>query len=78
MRLTVLEQIHQSDYIVVLAHLEHLDLSPLLDYLDWLHILLLDCLDSDLLLAHFVRGLFYQAELAFAQGLPQHVVVEQV
>ena len=57
-RVAVLEQIDQSDDVVVLAHLQHLDLSPLLDYLNRLHIFLLHRLDGNLLFAHFVRGLF--------------------
>jgi len=34
----VLENIKKFDYIRVLAHLQHFDLSPLLNHLYWLHV----------------------------------------
>lgn len=64
---TILKQVNETDNIWVLAHLEHLDLSPLLIYLYLLHIFLVDCLDCHLLAIVLVRRQFHEAKLAFAE-----------
>ena len=46
--LTVLEEINQFDYIIVLTHLQDFNLSALLEHLNWLHIDLFDGLDGSL------------------------------
>ena len=76
--LTILEQVDQLDNILVLAHLEDLDLAPLLEDLNRLHVRLLDRLDRGLDAGDLVRGQLDHAELAFAQRFAQLVEVEQV
>ena len=76
--ITVLEQVDQLDNITMLAHLEDLDLAPLLEDLNRLHVCFLDCLDRSLVTSDFVCGQLDHAELAFAQRLAQIVEVEQV
>lgn len=59
----------------MLRVLQYLDLYPLLEYLDGLHVQLLNCLDGDVLLrvlqSHDLPlvGQFDVPELAFADGL---------
>ena len=76
--LTILEQVDQLDNITMLAHLKDLDLAPLLEDLDRLHVCLLDSLDSGLNTGDFVRSQLDHAKLTFAQRLAQLVEVEQV
>lgn len=45
---TVLKDVYESDDVGVLTHLEHLDLSSLLEHLDGFHVFLLDSLDGHL------------------------------
>ena len=78
MCLTVFEQVDQSDYVVMLAHFEDLDLPALLEHLYRLHVLLLHRLDGNLLLRVLVLGQFDEAKLTLAQLLSQVVVIEQV
>ena len=63
-RLTVFKQVNESDDVVMLAHLEDLNLSTLLEDLYWLHVLFLDRLDGHLLVCHLVGSQFDEAELA--------------
>ena len=62
--LTVFEQINESDYVVMLAHLEDLNLPTLLEDFNRLHVLLLDRLDGHLLVCHLVGRKLDEAELA--------------
>lgn len=64
---TILKQVNETDNIWVLAHLEHLDLSPLLIYLYLLHIFFVDCLDCHLLAIVLVCCQLHEAKLAFAE-----------
>ena len=77
-RLTVLEEIDESDDVVVLAHFQHFNLSPLLEYLDWLHVGFLDCLDGSLGTSTFVSGHLDEAKLTFTKSLSNIVEIEQV
>lgn len=62
----------------MLAHLKHLDLSPLLEDLDRLHVSLVDGLDGDLPTLLFVLSKLNNAELTLAQVVHQVVVVIDV
>lgn len=53
----------------MLAHLEHLDLTSLLEDLNWLHISLFDGLDGDLSAGHLVLGQLYETKLSLAESL---------
>ena len=56
--LCVFEDIHQRDNIRVLAHLEDLNLSLLLDCFDVCHIFLLNLFDSDFLTSAQMSSIF--------------------
>ena len=61
--ITILKEIYQVHNIWMLAHFKHLNFSPLLEYLDWLHIFFMDCLDCHLPSVPLVSAQFYKAEL---------------
>ena len=75
---TVLKQVKELDDVFVLAHLQHFNLSTLLEDLDRLHVVLLDSLDSDLFACNLVSGQCDHAELTLAKLLAHLVVVEEV
>ena len=62
----------------MLAHLEHFDLSALLEDLNVGHVLFLDLLDGDLLRCLLVQCKLDEAKLALAKGLIERVVLEDV
>ena len=62
----------------MLAHLEHLNFSPLLEDLNVSHVLFLDLLDGDLLRCLLVQCKLDEAELALAESLVECVVLEHV
>ena len=62
----------------MLAHLEHLDLTPLLVDLNWLHIRLGYGLDSHLLTGGLMSCQLHCTELALAQRLRTLVVVVDI
>ncbi len=74
--LAVFEEVNQPDDVVVLAHFQHFDLSPLLEYLDRLHVSFLDCLDGSLGSSHFVSGHPDEAKLTFAKSLSKLIEVK--
>lgn len=62
----------------MLTHLENFDLSSLLIYFDWFHILLIDCLNCYFLAIGFVGSQFDQTKLSFAEIVLDGVEVEHV
>jgi len=60
----------------VLAHLEHLNLAPLLEHLNWFHVCLLHSLDGSLGTGDLVLSLFDEAELSLAKCLSKLIKVE--
>ena len=62
----------------MLAHLENLDLSSLLEHFDWLHVRFLDSLDGSLSSSHFMCGELDQAKLTFAKSLAKLIEVKEV
>ena len=76
--LTILENVLELDDVRVLTHLEHLDLSALLEYLNPFHVGLLDCLDGGLAAVELVVCELDEAKLPLAEDLAHLVVVEQV
>ena len=76
--ITILEEVNELDDVVVLTHLELLNLASLLEDLNWLHVGLLDHLDGHILLCLPMNRQLNQAELALAQVLPDIVEVEYV
>ena len=62
----------------MLAHLEHLDLSSLLEDLNRLHVELLDSLDGHVIASILVSCKRNHAELTFTKLLAHLVVVKQV
>ena len=62
----------------MLAHLEHLDLTTLLEDLNWLHVELLDRLDGHVLGSILVSCKHNHSELTLAKLLAHFVVVKQV
>lgn len=75
---TVFEEVDQLDDVVVLAHLEYLNLTSLLEDLNRLHVRLFHCLDGGLCVSDLVRGVLDLAELTLAQGFSQFIEVKQV
>ena len=76
--LIVLEQIHELDDVRMLAHLEHLNLSSLLEHFDFGHVFLFDLLDSSFSILLFVRSKLDEAELTLAKGFLQSIVLRYV
>lgn len=76
--LTRLEQVNKLYDILVLAHLEDFNFSPLLKDLNWLHICFVDGLDSNLARVSLMLGKLDNTELTLAQVLLQIVVVVDV
>ena len=62
----------------MLAHFEHLDFFPLLEYLNVGHVLLLHLLDCNFLARHFVNGKLDKTKLALAQCLVEIIKLEHV
>lgn len=62
----------------MLAHLEDLDFSALLEHLNMGHVFFLDLLDGDLQTCAFVSAQLDQSELALAQSFFKFVVVKDV
>ena len=62
----------------MLAHLEHFNLTSLLEHLDVSHVLLLHLFNGYFLACLFVRGKLYQSKLTLAQSLVKGVKVENV
>ena len=58
----------------MLAHFEHIYLSPLLKDLYWLHVFLLDGLNCHFFARFFVHCHLHESKLPLAQGLVQIVV----
>ena len=76
--LTVFEEVDEVDDVGMLAHLEHFNLTSLLENLDVSHVLLFHLFNSYFLAGLFVRGKLYQPELTLAQSLVKGVEVENV
>jgi len=76
--LGALKQVDQLDDVLMLAHLEHLDLSPLLEDLNRLHVGLVDGLNRDLAAFPLVLRQLDHAKLTLAKVVEQVVVVVYV
>ena len=74
----VLEQVNEPNNIGMLTHLQDLYLSPLLVYLNLLHILLVHRLYRDFLAILLVRGKFYEAKLTFTKVVLEIIEVKHV
>ena len=62
----IFKQVDQRDYVHVLTHLQHLNLSPLLKDLNMAHLLFLYLFDSHFFACLFVCGSAHNTELALA------------
>ena len=62
----------------MLAHLEHFNLTSLLEHLDVSHVLLLHLFNGYFLACLFVSGKLYQSKLTLAQSLVKRVEVKNV
>jgi hypothetical protein len=72
---TALEEVNQLNDVLVLTHLEHLDLPSLLEHFDWLHVGLSDRLDCHMVLVLLVLGKFDNTKLTLAQVCGQLIEV---
>jgi len=62
----------------MLTHLQHFNLSPLLNYLYWLHVCFFYYFNRHIFFGFFMSCELYQAELSFPQSLAYFVVVVYV
>lgn len=62
----------------MLAHLQHFNLTPLLEHLDVRHILLLDLLDGDLRACLLMNSKLDEPKLSFAERFIHGVVVKDI
>jgi len=62
----------------MLAHLQDLDLSSLLEDLDVRHVFLLDLLDSHFVLSFDLSSHFYKTELPLPESLLEFIKIEYV
>ena len=76
--LTVFEQVDQLDDVLVLTHLQNLNLTTLLEDLNWLHVRFFHRLDGDLGIGNLVVCQFDEAKLTLAECLSKLIEVEQV
>ena len=69
-----IEDVNELDDIGVLAHLEHLDFTTLLEHFDRLHVGLFHSLDCNLLARFQVRTKLHQTELPLTKSVRQLVI----
>ena len=74
----VLKQVNEVDDVRVLAHLENLYLTSLLEYFNVCHVFLFDLFDGGFIACLLMQGQLDQAELPLSEGLVQCVIVEHV
>ena len=77
-KVVVLEQINQFDYVLVLAHLQYFDFPSLLVHFDRFHVCLCDCFYRSFSKCFLVSRKFYYSKLTLAQIVLNYVEVMYV
>jgi hypothetical protein len=75
---SVLEQVYETDYVLVLANLQHFNFASLLKNFNMGHIFLFHLLNSDFDSRLQVLSHFYKAELAFAKCLFEFIKIKHI
>ena len=75
---SVLKQIYQTDYVLMLANLQHLNFASLLENFNMGHIFLFHLLYSNFDSRLQVFSHFYKAELAFAKCFFELIKIKHI